>query len=437
MADLPELSDSTKRKLALQWSTLLDSKRLTGEHFQWHKRERDRLRRIAAQSSGPGPDWRNERATDKRGIRETVTVAEERFKALSGEYWSPWLQSGNGYEGFVEWLEQLKDMVSTEVASIWKGGSKRIDSWYKRACGPAVEKSLAALVKEETHRGRDAEMRRLEGGAQPTGNSRKAEAVPSIIGKLPKDALLRMEAGTAAFMADYLPKVEREGNKSGPVHEAELLRELVIHQFGLVARECMAVCDSPDNFEAELHSDIARFVRYRLSRYRWLAEPMLKELDAGFTFFVMRMNPWAEIPEAERASAWHVGAITGEALTHLALKLRAEAWARAAEGCFGTPKGTAANVAEDNGATSIRAVKLNGGNGKKEPKLLKRGLWLKERLLERGWSNSDPANYGGPDRKTIERILRSEAVRNDVLEKLAEALSKRHAKVSVLEIPQD
>jgi hypothetical protein len=66
-----------------------------------------------------------------------------------------------------------------------------------------------------------------------------------------------------------------------------------------------------------------------------------------------------------------------------------------------------------------------------------RASWLKARLLERGWSNSDPAGFDGPDRKTIQKILRGESVRNDVLQKLADALSKRHGKVNVLEIPQD
>jgi hypothetical protein len=95
-------------------------------------------------------------------------------------------------------------------------------------------------------------------------------------------------------------------------------------------------------------------------------------------------------------------------------------------------------VADDDGAASIQPVKVNGGNGKNpEPKFPKRGSWLKERLLERGWSNSDPSKYGGPDRKTIEKILRGEAVRNDVLDKAASALSKKHATVSVLDIPQD
>ncbi len=66
-----------------------------------------------------------------------------------------------------------------------------------------------------------------------------------------------------------------------------------------------------------------------------------------------------------------------------------------------------------------------------------RASWLRGRLLERGWSNADPSEYGGPDRKTIEKILRGEAVRNDVLEKLAYALAKKHAKLSVVDVPQD
>ena len=66
-----------------------------------------------------------------------------------------------------------------------------------------------------------------------------------------------------------------------------------------------------------------------------------------------------------------------------------------------------------------------------------RASWLKDRLLERGWGNSDPAAYDGPDRKTVQKILRGEAVRNDVLQKLADALSQKHGKVDVLDIPQD
>ncbi len=69
------------------------------------------------------------------------------------------------------------------------------------------------------------------------------------------------------------------------------------------------------------------------------------------------------------------------------------------------------------------------------PQFPNRASWLKGRMLERGWGNADPAKFRGPDRKTIEKMLRSESVRNDVLEKLAEALSLKYSKVSVLDIP--
>jgi len=81
----------------------------------------------------------------------------------------------------------------------------------------------------------------------------------------------------------------------------------------------------------------------------------------------------------------------------------------------------------------------SGKTGISRPRELafpRRASWLKERLLERGFSTSDPSKYGGPDRKTIEKILRGGSVRNDVLEKLADALSKKGGKVGVLDFPE-
>ena len=93
---------------------------------------------------------------------------------------------------------------------------------------------------------------------------------------------------------------------------------------------------------------------------------MRKNWIGGFALFVMRANPWAEIPEKDRASVWHVGAITGEALTHAALKLRAEAWKHAAEGGF--PEAKQAGAAEPSGNEPTRtetgpAVNPPDGNG--------------------------------------------------------------------------
>jgi hypothetical protein len=262
MADLPELSDSTNRKLALRWSALREANGLVGDHLHWHQQERDRLKRIAAQSPGQGSDARGRlpkthdaRATDGVGIHSSVKLAEGRFNDLVAEYWPLWLASADGYDRFVGWLEALKRKVAEEIASIWRSRSKPVDRWYKRACAPAVENTLAALVKEGTARARGEELKRLEASTKAKDDAGKAEG----------------------------------GNGAAP---------------------------------------ISRF--------------------------------------------------------------------------------------------------------------LNRASWLKERLLERGWSHSDPSKFGGPDRKSIEKIIRGEPVGNNVLEKLAKALSSQKlTKVTVFDIPQN
>lgn len=66
-----------------------------------------------------------------------------------------------------------------------------------------------------------------------------------------------------------------------------------------------------------------------------------------------------------------------------------------------------------------------------------RAKWLDAQLVQRAWSKNDLAQYGGPDRKTVQKILDGEPVREDMLEKLADALSQKFGKVSVTEIPRD
>jgi hypothetical protein len=228
MLDLPELPEPTNRKLVLQWNTLLDKHGLAGEHLHWHASERERLRRVAAQMGPvPGHRWRGvdlgEQAVDEVGIAVSVEVAKKRFKDLCGEYWLLWQRSGNGHEVFADWLDILKQQTSGEVASVWKGG-KAIDRWYKRACAPAVEKSLADLVKKGTNRARGAEIKRLGTGAPQKGDSHKsADAEPPIIGKLPTDGCVRMDGANPANSAG-------EGRKRGPkadLDAAERVAEIV------------------------------------------------------------------------------------------------------------------------------------------------------------------------------------------------------------------
>ena len=69
----------------------------------------------------------------------------------------------------------------------------------------------------------------------------------------------------------------------------------------------------------------------------------------------------------------------------------------------------------------------------------KRAAWLKGRLVDLGWSESDPSKWGGPDRKTVQKVLRGEAVSNHSLKKLAESLSQpaKAARVLPSQIPDE
>ena len=195
--------------------------------------------------------------------------------------------------------------------------------------------------------------------------------------RLSSDTIARMDAATGAFLTTFLPKLEREEPKlvDGParrIRDAELLRELVIHHFEAAARECMHVCASMVEFEAELRAGVARFVHFNVGQYRWLGDAMRSELDVGFAFFTTKANPWAGIAEAQKYAKWHVGAITGEALADTALKLRAQALKVAAEG--GLSKANQAQASEKRGVETVRTIATpmeavgNGKGRKRGPK---------------------------------------------------------------------
>jgi len=65
-----------------------------------------------------------------------------------------------------------------------------------------------------------------------------------------------------------------------------------------------------------------------------------------------------------------------------------------------------------------------------------RAAWLRARLRERKWNKHRLADNNGPDPKTTQKVLDGLPVQEGVLQKIAEALSARGAKVSVTEIPQ-
>ncbi len=190
-----------------------------------------------------------------------------------------------------------------------------------------------------------------------------------IIGRLTKAAKARISQSTASFMKEFGPKLEQEHHKVGTIWDTELIREVVVHQFNFAARECMSLFDSVDDFEAELRTGIANFVRHGLSEIEWLAGSA--EVAMGFSFLSLNADPWAGIPEPERASVWRVGAITGEALADAAINLISEAKARAGGGSLSEKCGVTEPSADEHCTESVSTAngeKANRQAQKRGPK---------------------------------------------------------------------
>jgi hypothetical protein len=214
MAHLPELSELTKRKLALRCKGLLKLNRLTGEHLHWHDIQREALSRggrvgPVGGSRGPRGSFRvDERLVDREGILPCIAVAKWRFYDLANEYWGLWSVNA-GCEIFEGWLDDIKQQVLGEIASIWMGKSKAIDLWYDRACAPAVESELLLRVEEFERRARSAELKALELATTTEHLERAASATitKEKVLNLPKSANAERKMGRRVAVDAYIEEV--------------------------------------------------------------------------------------------------------------------------------------------------------------------------------------------------------------------------------------
>lgn len=168
MEDLPELSEPTKRKLKIQWDTLLDNHNLTPAQIAEFERRRNSLLEKVTLRATPGRQQARQ-AANILGLDPSVKVAEGRFRGLASEYWSLWCSSGTGYETFSHWIAILKGDISVDLESLWKGRSVATDRWFCDVCLPAIRKALTVLARPRIAQARDVEMRRLRGARSLRG----------------------------------------------------------------------------------------------------------------------------------------------------------------------------------------------------------------------------------------------------------------------------
>lgn len=123
-------------------------------------------------------------------------------------------------------------------------------------------------------------------------------------------------------------------------------------------------------------------------------------------------------------------------------RLRAEALARVAPGGI--------SGAEHTGATGLSggsSARASAGPTEQaaiedrpsSPQYPNRATWLSQRLTERQWTKHTVQGHGGPEHRTVQKVLDGQSVGDLVLNRLATALSqsKKHPPVAVVDIPQD
>src|SRR5258708_4236729 len=166
MADIPALSDLTKRKLVLQWDTIRDNQKLTEEHLTGYDLGRQWLSGILTKPPrgmdlGGLNTSRPKQAAVWLGLDPSVRAAKARFRGIDSHYFVTWSCSDAPYETYATWLDRLKADTVAELASIWKGRSEVTDRWFQGTCAPAIDKALEAVIKTGIRQGRKFEAERL------------------------------------------------------------------------------------------------------------------------------------------------------------------------------------------------------------------------------------------------------------------------------------
>jgi len=167
MPDLPKLPEPVRRKLALKWSNLLETRGFTGGHLQWHQAAREtrrrhmelRLKNPVSRRAGEwfSPDYPQH--VDATGIVETVGLTKERFGQVADEYFRLWsAEQDSSWQVFGTWLKEIQKLVITEVADLWSEGGDWHVNWLERACRTKIYEALERLIAEQAGAARKLEI---------------------------------------------------------------------------------------------------------------------------------------------------------------------------------------------------------------------------------------------------------------------------------------
>jgi len=182
MADLPALSDPTKRKFAVWWDTLRAKQNLTDEDVSGYDLGRKWLLGFVAKPPH-GMNLGGLNMSDRKraaywlGLDQSIKVAKASFREIESEYWQHWCIATDRteYKIYAAWLESIKQDIAVELKSIWKSRSAVTDRWWEDSCRPAIEQALSELIEGRIAQARDEAMRRFDRMAGAEAGARTVE----------------------------------------------------------------------------------------------------------------------------------------------------------------------------------------------------------------------------------------------------------------------
>jgi len=133
----PDLPDTAKRRLQLQWISILEINGFTTAG-------------ISRYQAGQG------------AVDRSIAAALKQLQNIDSEYWPRWNASGTGYEIYEIWLNDASKGILEQVEEVWKKAPGFPEDWYERVCAPAVASSLTSHIKSRVKLARQAELQKLQ-----------------------------------------------------------------------------------------------------------------------------------------------------------------------------------------------------------------------------------------------------------------------------------
>jgi hypothetical protein len=95
------------------------------------------------------------------GVRETIGLAEERFREVALDYLTLWAtETKRDSDEFARWLLQLRRLIGGEIGDVWRKDEWH-SAWFGRVCENKIDEALADLQQDWESRARELEIQSL------------------------------------------------------------------------------------------------------------------------------------------------------------------------------------------------------------------------------------------------------------------------------------